>query len=220
MRVKQQPGTDGSLKWIQRAANRPAVIDALILPSIPGASRIDWLSPLSSDEFAEYRDRAFLEQIGHPDLTRALAAFWPSRGPQWDALGRTDTGEIILVEAKAHIDEMFSSGSQASAESLKQITSALNQTISAFSAKPVIDWVGPLYQMANRLAHLQFLTGQGVATRLVFVCFVGDAEMKGPERADEWRGALQVARRMLGLPKRNAFSDRVIDVFPHVSEFN
>lgn len=93
--------------------------------------------------------RPFLQCIGHFDLAGALAAFWPPRGPQWDALGRTDTGDVILVEAKAHIDEMFSSGSQASMESLKQITEALDQTISAFGAKPVIDWAGPLYQMAN-----------------------------------------------------------------------
>jgi len=219
MRVKQPIGTRGSLKWIQRAVNeRPDVIDSLILPSIAGATRIEWLSPLSSDEFAEYRDHAFLERIGHLELADALADFWPTRGPQWDALGRTDTGEVILVEAKAHIDEMFSSGSQASTESLKQITDAFDQTVSAFGAKPVIDWTGPLYQIANRLAHLHFLIEHGVSTRLVFVCFVGDAEMEGPETADEWRGALRVARRMLGLPKRNRFSGRVIDVFPHTSQ--
>jgi len=219
MRVKQPIGTRGSLKWIQRAVNGPIrLLDTQILSSIPRAARIEWLSPLSSDEFAEYRDRAFVEKIGHLVLADALAAFWPSRGPQWDALGRTDTGEVILVEAKAHIDEMFSSGSQASTESLKQITDALDQTISAFGAKPVIDWTGPLYQMANRLAHLHFLTTHGVRTRLVFVCFVGDAEMEGPESADEWRGALRVARRMLGLSKRSRFSGRVIDVFPHTRD--
>ena len=113
---------------------------------------------------------------------------------------------------------MFSSGSQASGESLTQITNALNRTISAFGATPVVDWAGPLYQMANRLAHLHFLTVHGVSTRLVFMCFVGDAEMKGPESADEWRGALQVARRMLGLPKSNRLSGRMIDVFPHTSQ--
>ena len=124
---------------------------------------------------------------------------------------------MILVEAKAHIDEMFSSGSQASQESLTQITDALDQTISAFGAKPLINWAGPLYQMANRLAHLHFLTMHGVPTSLVFVCLVGDTEMNGPESADEWRGALQVARRMLGLAKRHNFSGRVI-FFPYTSE--
>jgi hypothetical protein len=44
------------------------------------------------------------------------------------------TRTVILVEAKAHIEEMFSSGSRASTESLKQILDALNQTIAAFRA--------------------------------------------------------------------------------------
>jgi hypothetical protein len=219
MRCKQPIGTRGSLKWIQRVVNeRCELIDRPILSSIPEASQINWMSPLSSDEFAEYRDDDFLKRIGLSYLTDALAAFWPTRGPQWDALGRTDTGEVILVEAKAYINEMFSSGSQASIVSLKQITDAFDLTISAHGVRPVIDWTGPLYQMANRLAHLHFLNVHGISARLVFVCFVGDAEMKGPESADEWRGALQVARRMLGLPKRNRLSDWVIDVFPHTSQ--
>jgi hypothetical protein len=219
MRFKQPIGARGSLKWIQRAVNdKCQVIDTPILSSIPGASRIEWLSPLSSDEFAEYRDHAFLQRIGHVDLADALAAFWPARGPQWDALGRTDTDEVILIEAKAHIDEMLSSGSQASKESLIRITDALDGTSSAIGAKPLINWVGPLYQMANRLAHLHFFAEHGVSARLVFVCFVGDRDMEGPENADEWRGALRVARRMLGLPKRHKFSDRVIEIFPHTGQ--
>jgi hypothetical protein len=173
----------------------------------------------SDDEFAEYRDKAFLRRIAHLELADALASFWPARGPQWDALGRTDTNEIILVEAKAHIDEMFSAGSQASKDSLTKITAALDKTIAAFGAKLLIDWAGPLYQMANRLAHLHFFSEHDVPARLVFVCFVGDADMEGPESADEWRGALRAVRRMLGLPKRNGLTSRIIDVFPHVREF-
>jgi hypothetical protein len=71
--------------------------------------------------------------------------------------------------------------------------------------------------MANRLAHLHFFTKHGVPTRLVFVCFVGDADMEGPSSADEWGGALRVARRMLGLSKHQK---RIIDIFPHVNELD
>ena len=135
---------------------RPAALDSLILPAIPDASRITWLSPLEGDAFAEYRDYSFLTLIGHPELGVALADFWPEQGPQWDALGRTDSGEIILVEAKAHIDEMFSSGTQASGQSLGKIKRSLDQTVVALGANPLVDWSGPFCQMANRLAHLHF----------------------------------------------------------------
>ena len=111
MRVVQPVGTRGSLKWIQRAIDaRPNVFDPLILAAVPGAEHIEWLSPLANDGHAEYRDSHFLERIGHPELAPALAAFWPARGPQWDALARTDDGDVLLVEAKARIGEMLSSG--------------------------------------------------------------------------------------------------------------
>ena len=220
MRCPQPPGLRGSLKWIQQAVNhRSALIDELILLSLslPSGSNIEWLSPVASDEFAEFRDRQFLQKIGQQHLAGELGAFWPVRGPQWDALARADTGEIILVEAKAHIGEIFSSGCQASGESREQIARALDRTIVAFHAKPRIDWTSSLYQMANRLCHLEFLTRHGVPARLVNVCFVGDSEMEGPRTVEEWQGALQVARYMLGLPKRHPGSQRIIDVFPHVS---
>jgi hypothetical protein len=187
MRVKQAIGVRGSLKWIQRAANdRNEEINKLILLSVPGAAQIGWLSPLSSDEFAEYRDESFLQLVGRAGLDGALSDFWPTRGPQWDALARTDTGEIVLVEAKAHIDEMFSTRSQASTDSPKQIRAALDQAILHFGAKPLIDWAGPLYQMANRLARLHFLAVHGVPARLVFVRFIGD------------RGGMALRARMNG----------------------
>jgi hypothetical protein len=219
MKVKQPIGTAGSLMWIQRAVNqRPKMIEKQILSSIPGATGIEWLSPLANDDYAEYRDSDFLHRIGQGHVADRLATFWPERGPQWDALGRTDTGEVILVEAKAHIDEMFSAGCQASERSFKRISETLDRTITAYRAKPAISWTGPLYQMANRLAHLHFLATAGVPARLVFVCFVGDKAMNGPESAAEWKGALRVARKMLGLPSRGRLLDRVIESFPHISE--
>jgi hypothetical protein len=219
MRVVQNPGAKGSLKWIQHAINdarKP--FDRIVLNQLPEAEAIEWRSPLASDKYAEYRDSTFLDRIGHPELSEALANFWPSRGPQWDALGRTKQGEILLVEAKAHIDEMFSSGTQAGQQSRVRIERTLSETAEALHAKPLMPWSGSLYQTTNRLAHLRFLTDQKVPARLMFVYFLGDDDMQGPATADEWRGALRVARHMLGLPKRHRLSDRIIDVFVPVRD--
>jgi hypothetical protein len=220
MRVIQPAGTRGSQKWIQRAINKhPNVFDPLILAEVPCAEHIEWLSPLEHDEHAEYRDNSFLNRIGCPELAPALVAFWPVRGPQWDALARTNNGDVLLVEAKAHIDEMFSSGTQASPDSRTVIESALTNTASALGAKPLSPWTGPLYQTANRIAFLQFLIDHQVAARLVFVCFVGDTDVGGPPSADEWRGALHVTRRMLGLPKRHPLHSRIVHVFAPVGPY-
>jgi hypothetical protein len=75
-RFPQPSNGRGSLKWIQRAVNSPSrLIDALILARLPSASRIEWLSPLEPDGFAEYRDAAFLERLGLAQHAEALAGF-------------------------------------------------------------------------------------------------------------------------------------------------
>lgn len=118
MRVAQPEGTQGSLKWMQRAvAWRPDVLQPEALPPL------DWVSPLAWDDFAEYRDAAFLARLGLDNLATALAAFWPRRGPQWDGLARFDGG-VVLAEAKAHLAEFDTPASAAGATSVAQIAAA------------------------------------------------------------------------------------------------
>lgn len=216
MRVVQNSGVRGSQKWIQKAINETSELNSLLIAKLRPARSIKWLSPLRDDMFAEYRDRAFLQKIGHPELTVALAAFWPSRGPQWDALGKTDAGEIILVEAKSHLDEVFSDGCKASPASRQKIENALDLVAARLKAKPLIEWTGPFYQTANRIAHLHFLTQIGVNAKLAFVCFTGDREMDGPETPDKWLGLLHAVNRMLGIPNSHSLKDRIVYVFPDV----
>jgi len=77
VRAVQKCGNKGSLKWLQRAiAAHPELLQPLNVPTIR------WVSPLAEDEFAEYRDAAFLEQIGQAGLRDSLKQFWPALGPQ------------------------------------------------------------------------------------------------------------------------------------------
>jgi hypothetical protein len=218
-RFPQPTGTRGSQKWIQQVINeRPHLLNRLILPHIPNISAIEWLSPLASDDFAEYRDRAFLERVGIGRLSGALAEFWPTRGPQWDALGKTDKEGILLVEAKAHISEVCSPPTHATGISRQKIEQALGQTISSLGAKPCAPWTDVFYQYANRLAHLHFLrTMQNQSAWLVFVYFVGDSDMEGPATEGEWRAALTVIKRIMGLSERNELGPFVLEVFPRIS---
>jgi hypothetical protein len=110
MRVEQNPGIKGSLKWIQAAVARPAVLDHALRTALdlPSGAVIDWRSPRGDDAWAEYRDGSFLEALGLARLAPDLKAFWPRRGPQWDALARVSTGDVILGEAKSHASEMGS----------------------------------------------------------------------------------------------------------------
>ena len=218
MRVKQSVGVRGSLKWIQQAVNEqwPSLNRPII--QCVGNSPITWLSPLVTDEFAEYRDGAFLELIGQPQLVAPLKAQWPSRGPQWDALGKTSRGAVLLVEAKAHIAEMCSPGTAASSDSRTRIEVTLAEVAQQLGANSArAPWADHFYQLANRLAHLHFLRKHGVPSWLVLVNFLGDAEMGGPTTRDAWEAAYEVAFHVMGLPKRHALSPFIIHVYPSVS---
>ena len=211
MRVAQPEGTRGSLKWVQRAvADRPD----LLQPS--GMPPIEWLSPLRSDDFAEYRDGAFLERIGQSRLKPALAEFWPARGPQWDALGRAGS-EVILVEAKAHLREFFSSPTQAKGNSLVRISAAFSAAKAALGADDRSDWTRCFYQLANRTAHLWWLRSNDVSAHLLLVGFLNDTEVKGPGSAETWRAVTDAAFNALGISGSHPLLRYVHHVTPDVT---
>jgi hypothetical protein len=58
-------------------------------------------------------------------------------------------------------------------------------------------WVGPLYQNANRLAHLCWLRSRGVRAWLAHLLFTDDPH--GPTSADEWEHAVRMPTRRSGL---------------------
>lgn len=210
-RFPQKKATRGSQRWLQFFVNeRPDYLNKTI-----GLGNIKWLSPLMSDEFAEYRDKAFLDLLGIRLKNRLLSDFWPNGGPQWDALGFSESGEAILVEAKAHIQEIFSPPSQASPKSLKRILKSLDETSSALRAQPGLDWSRRFYQYANRLAHAFLLKElNDIPIRLLFIYFTGDTEMNGPETERECQTAIEVMHEALGIRKRIPpyISDVFIDI--------
>src|SRR5262249_17268942 len=91
----------------------------------PSTEQINWLSPIQEDGYAEYYDESFLERLALKDLSVALKCFWPAGGPRWDGLARTEQGKVLLVEAKAYIEEAVDYRSRAAAGSLKRIAQSL-----------------------------------------------------------------------------------------------
>ena len=214
-RIQQREAYRGSQKWLQLAVNRqPALLDDLILPKLVDATHVSWHSPLKQDDYAEYRDADFLQKLSVANLASDLAVFWPSRGPQWDALACSDRDDIILVEAKAHIGELCSPATQARAASLTQIQEALEWTAQLIGAKPHAPWTDLFYQLANRIAHLCFLRKHGLRAWLVLVNFVGDDEMQGPSTEEEWRAAYQIVWHVLGIPQDHSHHTFIVDIYP------
>lgn len=179
---------------------------------------IEWVSPLLNDHYAEYRDEDFLSKLGLDTLSIPLGKFWPHGGPQWDALAMGD-GSIFLVEAKSHIGEILSPPSGAkSPASLELIKKSLSKTKSFIGSKAKVDWSSYFYQYTNRLTHLYFLRELHKKNAfLVFIYFLSDSSVNGPETKEEWLGAISLMKKYLGINK-NKLSPFIRDIFIDVKE--
>ncbi len=136
MRTVQRTGFKGSLKWIQLLVNdRPGILNQKIRD---GAS-IRWVSPLKNDDFAEYRDIDFLIVLGLGHLQDQLKNFWPNRGPQWDALGKSEN-KYYLVEAKANIPEINSKCQANNPCSLSKIKEAISASKNSYHIENGTGW--------------------------------------------------------------------------------
>jgi hypothetical protein len=195
----------GSQRWLQVAVERaPQVLDDPIKTSLglTAADTIEWLSPLRHESFVEYRDDATFAKCGAKLDKRSLKDFWPQRGPMWDGLARTSRGDIMLIEAKAHIPELVSPRSRATEPAKGRIAKSVRDVQQLLSPKSIghVDWTGTFYQYANRIAHLHFLRqDNGVRAHLVNVYFLNATDVQGPASKLEWDGALKVVESYLGV---------------------
>jgi hypothetical protein len=202
-RRPRPPKTSRSEHWLRYAVNDQTIaFDAEVKKTLALGDNesIEWLSPVASDEFAEYYDKSFLTLLGIDDSKAPLESFWPASGPRWDGLARTSAGKVILVEAKAYIAEAVDFGSKAGDSSLKLIESSLAKAKSAYRARAEAVWIQPFYQYANRLAHLYYLRELlGAEAYLLFVCVTDAPDVPLPASAAEWRGAIAAIECALGL---------------------
>jgi len=221
MIVPQKRGKKGSQKWIQELINAcPLLLNNHIREKIASLSgrEICWVSPLKPD-FAEYRDDAFLNILNLQELSEDLSKFWPKKGPQWDALGKTADDQIfLLIEAKANVPEIVSNCGAKDKESLRVISESLAKTQDWLNCRrPCIDWKNGFYQYANRLAHLYFLREKHQREAyLIFLYFLNDANHIATSR-DAWNSALQLQKNLMGLSAKS-LAGKVIDIFIDTKE--
>ena len=224
----QPQQTKGSQKWLQVLVNEcPNLLAERFLAAsrLSLALEINWLSPLVSESYAEYRNSDFTERLGItlPDATaphgKSLKEFWPERGPVWDGLGKSTEGHLILIEAKAHLSEVARKGTTATAEkSLNLIEHSLQEAKKSFGANEPVDWSKTFYQYTNRLAHLYFLRELNkLPAYMVNVYFVNDTDMRLPASKAQWQAKIQKLKGQLGI-KHTSLDKYCIDLFFDVNE--
>jgi hypothetical protein len=161
-----------------------------------------------------------LEFLGdEPEARVKWAQFWPQTPSTitWDAVGRIEYGdrsEWLLLEAKAHTDELVQS-CKARGRGRKQITDALAAAKSSLRVPAEADWLTTYYQFCNRVAALYFLTELNVPARLLFVYFYGD-DYPGkdcPQRPEDWHERLSSLEHYVGLPADHPLASRIHKVF-------
>lgn len=215
-RRAQGQALKGSQFWIQHIINRrPELLEAEIKSQLKldDIDSISWLSPLVQDEYAEYQDQAFLDLLGVELSQVPLKNFWPARGPVWDALGRSNSGKLFLVEAKSHIGEMVSPATAASEKSRDLISKSINECKHYLNSGTAADWTGQFYQYTNRLAHLYLLRElNALPCYLIFLYFINDSVMSGPTTKEEWNKAIKVVHSFLGIG-RTKLSPSIADIF-------
>jgi hypothetical protein len=220
-RIEQNKSSRGSQKWLQILVNhQPELLTSQLRPQLRLGAReyIHWLSPLENDQYAEYQDDEFIKKLDVNLGKRPLQSFWPKGGPVWDGLGVTDRGELLLVEAKAHIGELISSPSKASPPSMKKIYRSLEETKQFLASSSQIDWTSSFYQYTNRLAHLYLLRQLNeLPAYLIFLYFINATDVKGPNTREEWKGAIILLHSFLRVVKHK-LSKYIIDVFIDVSK--
>lgn len=186
----QKSNGKGSLKLIQTLVNEYQHVLNSKLAHLT-SEQISWVSPLASEEYAEYRDRTFLEKLKvDPVVINKLIDFWPRNGPQWDALGKYSDNGVLLVAAKANLPELKSPSRVAkSPQSRQLISQSLEATKAYIGAQPDADWTSIYYQYVNRLAHLYFLRVlHDIPAYLIMIYFIGDETVVGaPTSQEQWR---------------------------------
>lgn len=111
-----------------------------------------------------------------------------------------------MVEAKAYIEEGVDYASAAGETSGLRINKALADAKAAFSASGGAFWERPFYQYANRLAHLYFARRlNGLDAYLLFIYFADATDVPEPSSESEWRGAIRVVEKSLGLKRNHPF---------------
>jgi hypothetical protein len=201
---------------LQDYVNRfPRTLNDAILRELPAGEQrqrgeIRWVFPLESDCWREDRDASLFGQLGLSGTAREAAGAWPCLEPCWDGLGLLlqaglSTPEVLLLEARSHVDELECDGCGADIAALPAILDAFDQTRAWLGADDTPAWLGALYRRANRLAHLHLLRNRfGIGAWLVQLYFLNDPI--GPVSRAEWLPVVAGVHARLGLPKRPPFT--------------
>lgn len=180
--LKDEFAWHGSKLLIQMFVNNER--KKMQLDKLIGLGEIKWFSPLSIENFKEYKLIDFFNMHDEFNIQNLNITELSKIKSQWDAIGISPDGTLILVEAKAHLDEMEDNEDNINKRKASRDFPIISRLISSTMGNDPI-WVEKYYQLANRYTYLDNLNNAGIKTKLVYIYFVNDVSYVKTSR-DEW----------------------------------
>ena len=165
----------------------------------------------------EYKGLEFLRngitQLKFEELQLKWKEYWSSNGnlPNWDGIILHKSGDIeewIIIEAKAHLKEIHST---TESSSNKKIQNAFIKTQKRFEICSN-NWFDKYYQLANRLAFVNFLLDNKINASLLYIYFLNGYEKcqlkdkkrvtienKSVEKIEDWERVIKEEYNELGI---------------------
>jgi len=176
---------------------------------------MDWLDFPKNNEKAsldgEYTGIGFLDDNLKNKLSEKWKAYWPQTGnpPNWDAIiycspivpNANLKDKWVVVEAKAHLQEI-DSVCGASEPSKDIIYKAFDSTKQRFQIKTSNNWFEKYYQLANRLAFINFMLDNEIECSLLNIFFINGWSKdptKNVSTVGVWENKINVEYAYLGI---------------------
>jgi hypothetical protein len=173
----------------------------------------------------EYVGINFLREnhnIDYENIKNKWEDYWPnsSKGQQnWDAIFIHED-EYVLVEAKARLDEIITNISEEAKEnSIEEIIKAFEETRQTFNISTNNNWLKKYYQLANRIAFINFLHKNNIKASLLYIYFINGYEKgkienykieiienKSVKNEKEWEDEIKREYEYLGILNSNALN--------------
>ena len=181
---------------------------------------IMWRSPLVSENHKEYRNEFLDWEDEWKRAKSQMKDYWPAQGPRWDGIalvhGKDGRKGLLLVEAKAHVDEMTSKIKATDPNSIELIERTIEQTKTFLgSVAPMHTWLNHYYQLSNRLAYLYILNEKmKIPTWLALVNFIDDESHK-PTPINQWVNHYQEVFEEMGINFNSSnLLNRLVTLYP------
>ncbi|SFF80098.1 hypothetical protein SAMN05216353_10992 [Halobacillus alkaliphilus] len=190
------------------------------------SKNMNWYSPLENENYKEYRNE-FLELDDEWKSAKSqMELYWPAQGPRWDGIamvqGKDGMKGLVLVEAKAHVQEMRSKLKATDPQSVDLIERTIREIKAVFGSESSMHpWLNQYYQLSNRLAYMYLLNEKlKIPTWLALVNFVDDGSHK-PTSVNQWMDHYQEVFAELDINfDSSSLLNRLVTIYPNSVEKN